>query len=205
MEGAQGNVTQLLTAASRGNREAIDKLIPLLYEELHQRAEAHMRGERRDHTLQPTALVNEVYLRLIDEKQADWKDRSHFLAIAAKQMRQILIRHAKRRGAQKRGGAARRRGPFEEEALGGGGGIEGVDFLEIDGALRKLHAFNARMAEIIEMRFLGGMSVKEVAEVLGVDPRTVRRDFEVARVFLRDELSGDSGDSGRGGEEEASL
>jgi RNA polymerase sigma factor (TIGR02999 family) len=186
MDDARGTATRLLKEASAGDRRAFDELIRIVYDDLHSRAQAFMGRERRDHTLQPTALVGEAYLRLVRAEDLDWKDRSHFLAIAAKNMRQILAKHARGKAAAKRPPRAKR--VALEEGLVPAA-EEGVDASALEEALRKLEAYDSRMSRIVEMRYFGGMTVEEVAAVLDVDPRTVKRDWKAAKLFLLDELS----------------
>lgn len=183
------NVTLLLKEASRGDRRAMDRLMPLVVDELRALARKHMRRERPDHTLQPTALVNEVYLRLVDEKSADYRDRHHFFAIASRRMREILINHANRYRAAKRGGDRWRRILFVE-------GVHDVDekpldladLLALDEALARLESRSGerakRMARIVEMRLFGGMSSQEIADHLGLSARTVERELKAAITVL---------------------
>lgn len=176
--------TELLRKAKGGHREAIHQLLPIVYDELVARAGAYLRRERAGHTLQPTALVHEVYLRLIDAKTVQWQERSHFLAIAARNMRQVLISHAKSKNAGKRPPPALRV-PLKE-----GLRVDAsfIDVLEFDELLGQLSDLNERMARIVEMRFFAGMKMEEIAEEIGVDARTVKRDWKAARMFLLDRL-----------------
>jgi RNA polymerase sigma factor (TIGR02999 family) len=181
-----GEVTHLLRRASPSDRAALDELLPLVYRELHGLAQAKLRGDGQRHTLQPTALVNEAYLRLFGSKEKDWKDRKHFYRAAANAMRCILINHARDRRRQKRGGGAARVPLddqmllFEERAL---------DLLDLEEALRVLEARDARQVDVVELRFFGGLTVRETAEVLGVSPRTVEDDWSFARAWLHRELT----------------
>ena len=177
-------VTTLLDDVARGDPDAMRKLLPLVYDDLRARAGAYMRGERKGHTLQPTALVNEAYMRLVDQQDVPWSGRGHFLAIASKTMRRILIEHARARGARKRQGDWGRI-PLNEGVLEG---RAEVDILEIDEALERLAKHDERLARVVELRFFGGLSVEETAGALGVDPRTVKRDWRAARALLFDLL-----------------
>lgn len=187
MDERRGEVTLLLSSVGRGDDDAFQRLMSLVHGELHARAEAQMRRERCDHTLQPTALVNEVYLRLVDETQINCKDKGHFFALAATTMRRILIDHARMHQAAKRG-HGRQRIPLEEGLLPG---VQGeLDVLDFDDILQKLESYNARLGQIAEMRIFGGLNYEEIAEVLGVGPRTVRRDWSAAKTVLIDEWNG---------------
>jgi RNA polymerase sigma factor (TIGR02999 family) len=179
-------VTILLQAWCGGNHEALLKLVPLVYRELHQVAQRHMAGERSGHVLQTTALINEVYLRLVDLKEVNWQDRSHFLAVCAKLMRQILIDVARSQQRLKRGGGA------THVSLDSGLKIPGepaVDVLALDEALSNLAAFDQRKGKVVELRFFGGLTVEETAVALGVSNETVLRDWNFAKVWLLRELS----------------
>lgn len=176
--------TELLRAWSQGDREALDRLMPLIYDELHRRAEHFMRRERPSHTLQPTALVHEAFVRLVDQNSTDWKSRAHFLAIAARKMRQILVDHARRRRAEKRQAVARI--TLDEEAVAAPGGT--ADLLDIHEALERLAEKDPRKAQVLELRLFGGSSIRETAEVLGVATSTVINDYRFARAWLRREL-----------------
>ncbi len=181
-------VTGLLRAWSAGDEEALRKLMPLVYQELHRAARRYMAGERSVHTLQPTALINEVYLRLVDLHRTSWQNRAHFLAICAQLMRRILIDFARSRRYQKRGGAA----PhvcFDEELFVSA--QPRADLVELDDALKELAVVDERKSRVVELRFFGGLSVKETAEVLKVSSDTVMRDWEMAKVWLLRELSRD--------------
>lgn len=181
------DITQLLQSWSQGDHSAIDKLMPLVYEELHRLARRYMSDERPSHTLQTTALVNEAYLRLVDSSQAGWQDRSHFFGACAQVMRHILVDWARSRKALKRGSDAP---PLQlEEALAVIDG-PGTDLVAIDDALAALSAVDARKGRVVELRFFGGLSVKESAEVLEVSEETVQRDWRLAKSWLHRELSG---------------
>jgi RNA polymerase sigma factor (TIGR02999 family) len=178
-------VTHLLLAWRQGEKEAFDKLIPVVYEELRHLAHSYMRGERKDHTLQTTALVNEAYLRLLDCSRVNWHNRAHFLAISAQLMRRILVDHARSRRSLKRGGAAKR---ISLEGFQIASGGPDPDLIEIDEALQSLAAVDARKGQVVELRFFGGMTAEETAEVLDISPDTVLRDWKLARAWLAREL-----------------
>jgi RNA polymerase sigma factor (TIGR02999 family) len=177
------SVSQLLVDYRAGDREAFDRLVPLVYAELHRIAASYLSHERAGHTLQPTALVNEAYIRLLQAEDLAFENRSHFLAIAARLMRQILVDYARKPGAHKRGGGQQRvtltEGVAVEESE------PDVDLLALDEALARLAEKDERLARLVELRYFGGLSVEETAEVLGTSPRTVKRDWAAARVWLR--------------------
>jgi RNA polymerase sigma factor (TIGR02999 family) len=184
-----GAVTQLLRAWSNGDEAALERLIPLVEAELRRLARGYMRRERRDHTLQVTALISEAFVRLTDARQVRWQDRAHFLGISARLMRRVLVDHARARGYQKRGGEARR--VELDEALMVSPGLS-VELLALDRALEELAAADPRKAQVIELRFFGGLSVEETAEALHVSTDTVKRDWRIARLWLLRELKGDA-------------
>ena len=191
MTSSPKEVTQWLVAWSQGDKAALDRLIPMVHEELHRLAKRHMRRERGHHakrTLQTTALVNEAYLRLIDAQQVQWQSRAHFFAIAARLMRQILVDYARSRGYLKRGGEAEHVTLEEAMVLSA---ERPPDLVALDDALNALAAFDERKARVVELRFFGGLSVEETAEVLNVSPDTVMRDWRLARPWLLRELSGE--------------
>ncbi len=177
--------TRLLQAAAKGDAGAVDRLMPLVYGELRDLAARQLRRERPDHTLQATALVHEAYLRLVDATSIDWKGRTHFFALAARVVRQVLIQHARVHGAQKRGGDRRRITLVDGIVIMSN---PEVDLLELDEALTKLAAVHERQARVVELRFFGGLSVEEVAAALGVSERTVKGDWKVVRAWLRSEM-----------------
>jgi RNA polymerase sigma factor (TIGR02999 family) len=181
------NITHLLKEWSAGDRRALDKLTPLVYEELRHQAARYLRRERPNHTLQTTALIHEAYLRLIDARDVQWQSRAHFFAIAANLMRRILVDHARRRDAEKRSGTHIRL-PLDE-ALTVAQETE-IDLLAIDEALDRLAAIDPQQARVVELRFFSGLSVEETAAALGVSPKTVKRDWSVARAWLRREIGG---------------
>ena len=184
-ERPSGGVTGLLQDWRRGDQAALDKIIPLVYDELHRLAHICMMGERPEHTLQTSALVNEAYLRLIDAKEVDWKDRAHFLAISANVMRRILVQFARSRAARKRGGGALKV-VFDEATVPVA--ERGADLAALDDALTALADIDPREAKVVELRFFGGLSEKEAGEVLGVSDRTVRQDWNHAKAWLLGEL-----------------
>ena len=177
--------TELLRAWSQGDESARERLIPLLYHELHRLARRCMRQERSDHTLQATALVNEAYLRLIDVNRVEWRNRTHFLALAAQMMRRILIEFARSRGRQKRGGGAVRINIDDIAELPE---PQERNLVALSDALSALAMFDARMSQVVELRFFGGLSVEETADVLNVSPETVNRDWKTAKAWLLREL-----------------
>jgi RNA polymerase sigma factor (TIGR02999 family) len=181
-------VTELLLAWSAGDQGALDRLVPLVYAELHRLAKSYMRKEGTGQTLQTTALIHEAYLRLIDVNQVQWQNRAHFFGVAAHLMRQILVAAAREQGAQKRGGGAQHVS-LDEVLLGSQAADE--DLLAIDEALSALAEFDARKAQVVELRFFGGLTEEETATALKVSPETVKRDWRIARSWLRRQLSGE--------------
>jgi RNA polymerase sigma factor (TIGR02999 family) len=178
-------VTALLRAWGQGEEEALKRLIPLVHAELHRIASRCMAGERAGHSLQPTALVNEAYVRLIDVQQVRWQDRAHFLAMSARLMRRILVDYARSKGYQKRGGGAVRV-TFDEVAVPGKS--VDPDLVALDDALAELAKVDERKSRVVEMRFFGGLSLEETASVLGVSEDTVTRDWKLAKAWLSREL-----------------
>jgi RNA polymerase sigma-70 factor (ECF subfamily) len=185
-------VTALLLRWGRGDEEALPRLIPLVHHELHQIARRHMAHERPGHSVQATALVNEAYLRLVDAKTVAWQDRAHFLAVAARVMRRILVDHARARLSQKRGGR-QARVTFDEELVVTNEAAQ--DFVALDDALAELQKFAERKSQVVELRFFGGLSVAETAAVLEVTPDTVMRDWRLAKAWLQREMRGRSHDA----------
>ena len=179
------NITHLLKEWSDGDPRALDELTPLVYEELRQQAARYLRKERPGHSLQETALINEAFLRLIDVKDVQWQNRAHFFGIAANLMRRILVDHARRRDAEKRGGDHIRLTFDDAFAIAR---EPAVDLLAIDEALDRLAAIDEQQARVVELRFFSGLSVEETAAALGVSPKTVKRDWSVARAWLRREI-----------------
>lgn len=186
MPESPGDITVLLKEVRAGNRAAESQLLPLVYEELRRLAARYMRSERADHTLQPTALVHEAYLRLAGQQAVNWENRIHFFAVAAQIMRRILVDHARAHRAEKRGGREPK-GPLNEALAFTTDNRERV--LAIDEALSHLTERDPRLARIVELRFFAGLKGDEIAEVLGISPRTVKREWMVAKAWLRGELS----------------
>jgi RNA polymerase sigma factor (TIGR02999 family) len=182
---APDKVTLLLRQASGGNRKALDEITPLVYNELRRRAHARMLQERPGHTLQATALAHEVFLRLVDQERAQWQDRAHFFAIASQAMRRILVDHARKKRAAKRGGGGTRV-TFNEDLPTPVGGD--VDIEKLHDALESLSELDPRQSRIVELRFFGGLTEEEIAEVLQVSIGTVKRDWRTARAWLSHEL-----------------
>ena len=187
---APSNVTQLLASWSSGDQAALEALTPLVHQELHRLAARHMAGERPGHILQPTALVNEAYLRLIDWKDVRWQNRAHFFAVAAQIMRRVLVDAARNRDRAKRGRGLLHVSLSEAADLPAGHLTPSIDLVALDDALRTLDGLNARQSRVIELRFFGGLSLDEVAHVLDVSVGTVRRDWSLAQAWLFRELSG---------------
>ncbi len=188
-----GEVSGLLLAWSNGDRSALEKLTPLLYEELRRLARHYMSLERSGHSLQATALVNEAYLRLTDYKRMRWENRAHFFAVSAQLMRRILVDHARRHNLKR--GAGVQHVPLEDTALIGGDRDQ--DLVALDDAMQALARIDARKTRVVELRFFGGLSVEETAEVLKVSPVTVMRDWNTARAWLYREMTGGSSHGSR--------
>ena len=179
---ASKNVSELLIAWSEGDQAALDQLTPLVYDELHRLARRYMRREGPGHTLQTSALVNEAYLKLVDQREVRWQNRSHFFGIAAQLMRRILVDHARSLGSAKRGGKLHRLSLDPTLIMSK---ERGVDLLAVDEALRKLATFDVQKSQIVEMKFFGGLSTDEVAECLHVSSRTVEREWRKAKAWLK--------------------
>ena len=176
-------VTLLLTEWAKGNQQALDDLTPLVYRELRQLAAGYLRRESQGHTLQPTALVHEAYVRLVDQTNPTWQSRSHFFGVAARLMRQILVDHARRKHAGKRAGI---KVPLDEAVSFEQG--RSRDLLALDSALEALEKFDARKCKTVELRYFGGLSMEEIAQTLGVSTITVRRDLRMAEAWLQKEM-----------------
>ena len=176
-------ITELLIEVEH-DRSAVDRVLPLIYEEMRGLAENHLRGERVDHTLSPTALVHEAYLKLVDQTRVQWQNRGHFLAVASMAMRRILVNHARDRARLKRGGQVERIA-FTESILPGD---ENASLLELDDLLDRLEAFDERATRVVECRFFGGLSIDETAEALQLSPMTVKRSWRLAKTWLRREM-----------------
>lgn len=181
----QNNVTMLLGQLTRGNEGAASKLIPLVYDELRRLAGSYMHRERSDHTLQPTALVHEAYLKLVEQRSVDWQGRAHFFAIAAQMMRRILIDHARAHLSEKRG-AGEKPLPLDEALAFAP--EQSLKLVRIDQSLERLAQIDPRQSKIVELRFFGGLTVEQTAEALGIAPRTVKRDWNVAKAWLQGDL-----------------
>lgn len=184
MEENAGQVTQLLKAMRTGDEHAAEQLLPLVYQELHRLARSYMRGERAEHTLQPTALINEAYLRLA-QGDIDWQNREHFIGVAARVMRRVLVDYARQHNAKIRGGGLKRVELEEWLAIS----PERIDeVVSLDEALSRLAEENPRQARVVELRYFGGLSFEQIAALLGIAERSVKRDWAVARVWLYREL-----------------
>jgi RNA polymerase sigma-70 factor, ECF subfamily len=183
---SHSSVTQLLLNASQGNRSAVDQLTPMVYQELRRIARSKMLHEPAGSTLQPTALVHEAYLKLINQRDVQWQNRAHFFAIAAKEMRRLLLMHAREKRAEKRG-AGGQRVTLDEGMVLTEDHLE--DLIMLDACMDRLAALDARQARIVELRFYGGLSVEETAEVLEISTATVKREWAMARAWLLRELS----------------
>ena len=190
MQPSAHEITQLLRAWAGGEQEALAKLTPLVYAELHRTAHRYMARESPDHTLQTSALVNEVYLRLVDAQEVNWQDRAHFFGVCARLMRRVLTDFARSRGYLKRGGGSPHIALDEALVVSP---EPRADLVALDEALNALAAIDPRKSQVVELRFFGGLSVEETAEVLKVSPETVKRDWGLARVWLLREMSGERG------------
>ena len=182
------DVTDLLQAWGEGDRAAFDRLLPLVHAKLHELARLHLRRERRDHTLQPTALVNEAYLRLVDQRRVRWRNRAQFFGTAAQMMRRILVDYSRERHAAKRGGHATR--VALDDVLDVAAPSLDVDLMALDHALDRLASLDPRQSDLVVLRFFGGLSISEVAAVTNLSPSTVKREWAIARLWLHRELQG---------------
>lgn len=182
---AGANITDLLARWREGDKEALDELVPQVYSALHRLADHYLRQERTDHTLQPTALVHEAYLRLVDDREIDWQNRAHFFGIAAVRMRHILVEHARSRKAIKRGGGDYKVSLTEADRRAE---RRDVNLLALDDALGKLEVLDPQKVRVVELRFFGGMTIEETAEALKVSPATIKREWSMARAWLRTEI-----------------
>lgn len=182
------HVTELLLSWGRGDRSALDELVPIVHQELRRLARLQMRGERDNHTLQTTALVNEAFIRLVDLRRIRWQDRAHFLALSARLMRRILVDHARSRNYRKRGGGAVNVALDDSIDMSR---ERGADLVALDDALESLARVDPRKGQVVELRFFGGLSVDETAEALGISAETALRDWRLAKVWLLREVSGD--------------
>jgi RNA polymerase sigma factor (TIGR02999 family) len=179
-------ITNLLVRWSEGDDAALEKLTPYVYDELRRLAQSYLRNERPDHTLQATALVHEAYLQLLGMQQIEWKDRGQFIALAAQMMRRILVDHARKHAAQKRGGGEYKVSLSIAQAISS---ERDVNLVALDEALQRLSEIDPKRSQIVELRFFGGLSIEETADLLKVSTPTIERDWRVARAFLRRELS----------------
>lgn len=198
MSNTPADITLLLQAASSGQRDDLDGLMTAIYQDMRRLAAAHLDGERSNHTLSPTALVHEAYVKLVDQRNTDWKDRLHFFALAARIIRRILIDHARARDAEKRGGRADRTmirlGEHEVAAP-----QRDVDLIALEEALVELASLDEQQARIVELRYFGGCTIEEIAELLKVSKRTVDRDWQAAKAWLLVRLSDEDPDTSGGG------
>ena len=182
-----GQVTRLLHELGGGDPDALNELMPLVYRELRTMADRVLRHERRDHTLDSTGLVHEAYLRLVDQRTSNWQHRAQFLAVAARMMRRILVDHARKHTAAKRGGG---RGRITLDYGAVAAGERPIDLEALDEAMDRLGALDAQQAQVVELRFFGGLTIEETAEVLGISPATVKREWTIAKAWLRREIDG---------------
>ena len=189
--GENGEVTRLLGEIGRGQKQAVNDLLPLVYDELHRLARSYFRRERGEHTMQPTALVHEAYIRMVDQR-APLESRGHFMAVAATQMRRVLLDYARKHRAARRGGDGQKVLLEDTMAICE---QRPVDVILLDSALDRLAILDSRQAQLVELRFFGGLSVEETAEVMGVSPATVKRSWSSARAFLHREITGGSLDA----------
>jgi RNA polymerase sigma factor (TIGR02999 family) len=192
MDTGSGQVTQLLKAMRAGDSHAAENLLPLVYAELHRLAKSYMRRERPDHTLQATALINEAYLRLVGE-DVDWNSRAHFIGLAAHVMRRVLVDYARTRNAEQRGGGLKRV-ELQDDLAVSAAQLDEVE--QLDEALKRLEKENPRQARVVELRYFGGLSVEEIGALLQIGPRSVKRDWALARIWLFRELRPGAGDPG---------
>lgn len=182
------NITRMLKDwSSQGNRDALDKLLPFVYDELHRQASRYLRKERGDHTLQTTALIHEAYMKLIDQNEVEWQNRAHFFAIAAQTMRRILVDYARTRKREKRGGDDVKL--QLDDAINISAKEKSIDLVALDEALNRLAEFDERQARVVELKYFSGMTEEETAEVLDISPATVRRDWNMAKAWLYGQLS----------------
>jgi RNA polymerase sigma-70 factor (ECF subfamily) len=191
MENARGDVTVLLGQLAQGKEDVASKLIPLVYNELRKLAAGYMRRERMDHTLQPTALVNEAYLKLVEQRSVNWQSRAHFFGIAAQLMRRILVDHARGHLRDKRGGGVIPV-PLDEALVFAP--EQSSELVKLDQSLERLAKLDPRQSKIVELRFFGGLTVEQTAEVLGISPKTVKRDWSVAKAWLHGDIKTSHGD-----------
>jgi RNA polymerase sigma factor (TIGR02999 family) len=186
MDDAPAEVTRLLQQWSNGQEQALDRLLPHIHDELRKLAAGYLRRERPDHTLQPTALVNEAFLKLIDQRAVKWQNRAHFFGIAAQAMRRILVDHARAHAADKRGGGVRKV-PFDDASVSSL--PMDVDLIALDEALTRLAAIDPQQSRVVELRFFGGLTMEETAEVMRISPATIGREWRMAKAWLSAELT----------------
>jgi RNA polymerase sigma-70 factor (ECF subfamily) len=179
---SEKQITLLLQEFRKGRHDTLDELLPLVYDELRRLAHSYLRKERDNHTLQPTALVHEAYIRLIGQKEIDWQNRAHFFGVSARLMREILIEYARGRNRQKRGGENKTQIALDENI--GFANQDQVDVIAVDDALTKLEQLDKRQARIVELKFFGGLTVEEIAEVVDISPATVKREWSTAKLLL---------------------
>ncbi len=180
------DVTQMLLDWCEGDEQALEALLPLVYDELHRQAQRYMRRERQNHTLQPTALVHEAYLQLVDQNRVKWQSRAQFFGVAAELMRRIVLKHARSHNAEKRGGQARRVSLDYDVA---DSDKNATDLIALDEALERLQAFDSRQSKILELRHFGGLTIEETANFLNISPATVKREARMAQAWLKRELT----------------
>jgi len=190
--GSPSDVTDLLRRWHEGDREALERLMPLVYQELHRIASRYLRHERPGHTLQSTALVHEAYVKLVDQRRVDWQNRAQFFGLAAQAMRRILVDHARARSREKRGAGAPLVALDAVQPVAAESNVHPADAIALDRALEKLETFDPGQARIVELRFFGGLTVEETADILGTSPSTVKREWTLARAWLYRELEGRS-------------
>jgi RNA polymerase sigma factor (TIGR02999 family) len=183
VENTQQPITNFLNEIKTGNKDVLESLLPLVYEELRRLAGSYLRKERSNHTLQPTALVHEAYLRLVGQNEIDWQNRAHFFGVSARLMREILIEYARARNRQKRGGEFKTQ--IELDSAVSFSNEKQLDIVAVDDALSKLEALDQRQGKIVEMKFFGGLTVDEIGEVLGISPATVKREWSSAKLLLK--------------------
>jgi RNA polymerase sigma-70 factor, ECF subfamily len=185
---SNGEISRMLKAWSDGDREIADEFMPLVYDELRRQARRYLRRERGNHTLQTTGLVHEAYLRLVDQRDVSWQNRAHFFGIAAEMMRRILVNYALQANREKRGGRAQKITLDERVQIAGP--IDDLDLIALDEALTRLAELDGRQARVVELKYFGGLSVEETSEVMGISPATVKREWTMAKAWLRAELDG---------------
>ena len=182
------NITELLASYGRGDKESLDQLMPIVYDELRRQAARYLRREQAGHTLQTTALIHEAYVRLVDQRNMQWQNRAHFFGIAAQMMRRILVDHARSKKRAKRGGSEIRVSLGDVEVAAKD---QELDVVALDEALERLARIDEQQSRVVELRFFSGLSVEETAEVMGISKSTVKRDWSMAKAWLHRELSGD--------------